>query len=169
VPSSYAERTITQKEALVDDVLGDRKIFSSSYDFRAPSLWSTDEKHRLNQAMPGLASAVAEAADLYQEGGRVLGLVDGELGVMNTAVLAKVISENLVRKGIRNVGTVEQPVYEREYRGVEVGEIVLRMLLTDERYGLLGLLPVVRMEDLAPRGVGAPGRGETAGAGGAAQ
>jgi hypothetical protein len=146
----------TRGHIVADDALSNRKIFTGSYDFRAPSLFSPEEKHHLNKALPGLAGAIADAADLYQSDGRVLGLIDGELGIVNTAVLAKVINENLVKKGVRNVGTVEQPVFEREYRPVEVGEVVLRMLLTDDQYGLLKLLPVLRMEDLAPRAPAPP-------------
>ena len=136
---------------MASDELNGRKIFTSSFDFRAPSLFSTDAKHRLNQAMPALTAAVAGAADLFAVDGQIVGLIDGELDVMNAAALGKVIRENLVRKGIRNAGTVETPIWEREFRGVEVGEVVLRMLLVDERYGLLGLLPVLHEEDLMPR------------------
>jgi hypothetical protein len=141
---------------VADDALGDRKIFTGSYDFRAPSLFSPDNKHRLNKALPELASAIAETADLYQNEGRVLGLIDGKLEIVTSGVLAKIINENLARKGIRNVGTVEVPVFEREFKRVEVGEIVLRALLTDDQNGLLKVVPRLTEADVTPRGSAPP-------------
>jgi hypothetical protein len=101
--------------------------------------------------MPVLATAIAEAADLYEYEGRVMLLVEGELAIVTTALLANTIRANLVRKGLRNVGTVEKPVWERAYAPVEVGEVALRLLLQDAKFGLLGKLPVLRPEDLAPQ------------------
>jgi hypothetical protein len=85
------------------------------------------------------------------DGGQILGLIDGQLEVMTPALLGKMIGERLVRKSVRNVGTVEAPVYEREFRPVEVSELNLRKLLVDENYGLIGLLPILREEDRLPR------------------
>jgi hypothetical protein len=62
------------------------------------------------------------------------------------------IGEQLVRKGVRNVGTVEAPIYEREFRPVVVGEAVLRMLLQgDEDYSLAKFLPPLTAADVEPR------------------
>jgi hypothetical protein len=142
---------------MANDELGNRKIFASGFDFLAPRL-GPNEMYKLNQALPELATAVAEAVDLYVADGRIVELAEGELRVTNTATLAEAIRTNLVRKGLRNIGTAETPVFELEYRGVQVSEANLRKLLSDEneKYGLLRLLPLLRMEDVTPRGSAPP-------------
>jgi hypothetical protein len=70
----------------MNDELGSRKIFSSGFDFTVQPR-GTDETYHRNRALPGLAAAVAEACDLYNNEGRVIGLVAGELGIMTPASL----------------------------------------------------------------------------------
>jgi hypothetical protein len=140
---------------MANDALGDRKIFASGFDFLAQP-WNTDEKYALNRALPRLAGAVAEACDLYDVDGQVIGLAAGKLDIVTPAILGKMIGENLVRKSVRNTGTIEQPVFEREYRPVAVSEANIRRLLTDKEYGLAGLLPRLEAADVTPRGAEPP-------------
>jgi hypothetical protein len=135
---------------VANDKLGNRKILNCTFDFTAPRRGPT-EVYALNSALPVLANAIAEAADLFEADGRIVVLVDEELQIVTPAILAEAIRSNLVRKGLRNVGTVEAPRWEREFKPVEVNEMVLRLLLQDERHGLIGRLPVVRIEDAMPR------------------
>jgi hypothetical protein len=134
----------------MNDELGDRKILGCAFDFTVPRR-GPSEVYALNSALPILASAIAEAADLFEFEGRTVLLVDGELRIVTPALLAEAIRSNLVRKSLRNVGTVEAPKWERAYVPVEAGEGALRMLLQDEKHGLIGRLPLVRMEDMTPR------------------
>jgi hypothetical protein len=132
----------------MNDELGDRKILGCAFDFTVPRRGPT-EVYALNSALPVLASAIVEAADMYEHDGRTVLLVDGELQIVTPALLAKAIRSTLVRKSLRNAGTVEAPKWERAYVPVEVGEGALRMLLQDEKHGLPGRVPPVMME--APR------------------
>jgi hypothetical protein len=138
---------IAQKGTAMNDELDGRKVLNSAFDFTAPRRGPT-EVYALNSAMPVLADAIAEAADLYEFDGRIVVLADGEPRIVTPAVLAEAIRANLVRKSLRNVGDA----WERAFVPVEVGEMVLRLLLQDERHGLLGRLPIVRSGDAIPRG-----------------
>jgi hypothetical protein len=95
-----------------------------------------------------LAVAVAEAVDFFESDGRI---VDSKLRPVNVEVLAEEIRRKVVRKSLKNTGTREEPKLERVFRPIAVSQIVLRMLLTHEKYGLLGRLPVVTAADLQPQ------------------
>jgi hypothetical protein len=138
------------------DELGDRKVLASGYDFVAVR-HGPDQKHKLYQELPDLALAAARACDLYADGDRVIGLVEGELRVAGSALLGEMIGRSLVRKGLRNAGTAEQPVFEHEYRSVAVSEANLRLLLTtDEKYSIIKFLPSLTAADITPRGAEPP-------------
>jgi hypothetical protein len=63
----------------MNDELGNRKILNSAFDFMAVRRGPT-ETYLLNSAMPALANAIAEAADLFEFDGRVVGETCGERG-----------------------------------------------------------------------------------------
>jgi hypothetical protein len=56
---------------MADDVLGERKIFASGFDFTARPM-NTGEGYHLNRALPGLAAAVAQPV-ICMTGGRSSG------------------------------------------------------------------------------------------------
>jgi hypothetical protein len=144
-------QSVARENSMANDELGNRKILNSAFDFTAPRR-GPNEMYALNSALPVLANAIAEAADLFEQfDGRTVVLADGALQIVTSALLASTIRANLVRKGVRNVGTAEAPKLERAYVPVAVGEGVLRLLLQDEKHGLPGRLPVLRPEDLAPQ------------------
>jgi hypothetical protein len=130
---------------VANDELNGRTILATSFDFARVYRGPT-EGYRLNSAMPALANAVAEACDLYEVDGRIVVLSDGELRILTTSLLAQAIRKNLVRKGLRHVADGK---LERTYLPVTVNEVVLRMLLTDEKYGLLGRVSAPMMAEEA--------------------
>jgi hypothetical protein len=137
---------------MANDELGNRKIFNSAFNYAAHYHGPT-QVYWLNQAMPALAAAVAEAVDFFEFEGRI---ADSELCPVNVEALAAEIRRKVVRKGLRNVGTREEQKLERAFRPIELSQIVLRMLLTHEKYGLLGRLPVVTLADLQPQAEAQP-------------
>jgi hypothetical protein len=145
-----AARTIARESPMANDKLGNRKILGCAFDFTAPRRGPT-EVYALNSALPVLANAIIEAADLFEFEGRIVMLVGEELHVVTPAILAGAIPSNLVRKSLRNVGTVEAPKWERAFAPVEVGEAALRMLLQNEKYGLPGRLSLLEAADVVSR------------------
>jgi hypothetical protein len=99
---------------MANDKLGNRKILNSAFDFTAPRRGST-EVYALNSAIPALANAIIEAADLYEADGRTVLLVDEELQIVTPTILAGAIRSNLVRKGLRKC---------REHGSAEMGTCV---------------------------------------------
>jgi hypothetical protein len=99
-----------------------------------------------------LADAIAGALDrihMFEHGGGLVLLAAGGLHNVNGVVLREIIRTNFVSKCIVNTATG----VGIEYRPVEVGELVIRTLLTApvRDGGLVGRVPMVQME--APRQV----------------
>jgi len=124
----------------MDDELAGRTIVRSNADFSTPRRGC----YANHEALAGvLSEALADSpVHLFDVDGRAMLLAKGALHPVNAEILRELIQANLVTEGLRNVGTVEAPIYELEYRPIEPAENVVRTMLTSEKHGLIGRLPV---------------------------
>jgi hypothetical protein len=116
----------------------------------ARSIALTAEAKVLSDALVGMT----ERLHLFEADGRTMLLAGGGFHIVSGEVLQEVIRANLVRKGVRNAGTAEAPIYEIAYTPVEANAMAVRIMLTEpaEKGGLAGRLPVVALEELQPQG-----------------
>jgi hypothetical protein len=100
-------------------------------------------------AIAGAIAGALDRIDMFELDGRLVLLVDGELRNVNAAILREIIRTNFATKHLVQAGAG----LGVEYRPVEVGELVIRTMLTapPRDGGLVGRVPPVMME--APRQV----------------
>jgi hypothetical protein len=104
----------------MDDELNGRKVI----------IW--DDEGDPHRNIDRLATAITEsAADLYNHNERLVWLKDGAFIHAARDVLAELVRTFVVVKTVRNVGTSDEPVYERRYVSFEPNETMLRGLLKD--------------------------------------
>jgi hypothetical protein len=114
----------------MDDELGGRSII----------VWeeSGDPYRNLDR----LVNAITESeVDLYNQDGAVVWLTGGRLVPVNLAVLTEIVEQFVCTKSVRNVGTIDAPIYERRYVGFKVGDMTLRLLI--QRGDLLARAPKI--------------------------
>jgi hypothetical protein len=142
------EKTIARKRAAMNDELGGRTVVilpGCADGLRGPAktLAITGEARTIADAIVGRLDRI----DIFEANGQLVFLAQGGLHNVNAEVLREIIRTNFVSKCIVNAGTG----LSKEYRPVEVGELVVRTLLTapPRDGGLIGRVPMAAME--APR------------------
>jgi hypothetical protein len=125
---------------MADDELAGRTLVRSNADFAVP-IRGCYANHEMLAGVLSAALAESPSVHLFDDDGRIALFVAGGLHIVDAALLREIIRANLVTEGLRVVDSV----VELEYRPIEASEVVVRTMLTSEKHGLTGKLPLAAL------------------------